>query len=801
MPRLMTDRMQHVRNRKRSRRWPRRPGKRGLLLGTTSILTISILTMLLAACSGKNTSSVSQPDAALQGNWQFTMAPQTDGNPGDPAFSGGLLGGFLLETDGSITGQTVYSVTSSTAVPGIGACNSGSAPVNVTLNGQNVTIAETAGTQTFTLTGTLSSNGLQMTGTYQSTAGTAADGSVCGYAVTGLSWSAVLVPPLTGSIAGSFHSGGTGDNSGLLDQEFVVTGSLVQGANLGASNATVTGMLSFIDPTTGQSDYPCIPLGTVSVNGQISGNTVILQLIDVNGSTDGQIGIPLSQATSNGLNVVTFDSTTNGYVLHSTGQAYVVNTKSCPSTAGGNFEDLGSVCLALNGGTTCQQPITLSPAILDFPPQLLGTPATLQTITLTNSSGSLLSGLTLQFSDNNTYLFSGESDFNNLPSFAETDTCGSGGGPSQQQPFNLNSSQSCSITITFSPQEGCPWLPFGTPPTTAGAPPEWCPLPFQGLQLAVTSPISADNNPTFVVPVTGIGLSAIQPATHELDFSAEEQFNPPEASVPQTLSFTNVSANPVQILGAGPCVNPSKGPLTLPAPRQQQAVAGLLVVGTQPGVNNGILPVVPIGTAPPTITYNCDTDPGTSQPNFQLSSDTCTGTLLASQQGCSVQITYIPQPNTALTGGADYFLELNTLQCWPAGTVASGSNPCEVDSGRFPVELRANPASPLRMSPSAGLDFGNQAVETKSATMTITLLNDPRLTNPQTVTFVGRILASGNYSESDDCPASLAPGSSCTLSVTFKPASAGFIPGTLTINYTPEPTSAPQIVRLRGTGQ
>jgi len=59
----------------------------------------------------------------------------------------------------------------------------------------------------------------------------------------------------------------------------------------------------------------------------------------------------------------------------------------------------------------------------------------------------------------------------------------------------------------------------------------------------------------------------------------------------------------------------------------------------------------------------------------------------------------------------------------------------------------------------------------------------------------------GNYSESDDCPASLAPGSSCTLSVAFKPGTAGFIPGTLTINYTPEPTSVPQLVRLRGTGQ
>jgi len=76
-----------------------------------------------------------------------------------------------------------------------------------------------------------------------------------------------------------------------------------------------------------------------------------------------------------------------------------------------------------------------------------------------------------------------------------------------------------------------------------------------------------------------------------------------------------------------------------------------------------------------------------------------------------------------------------------------------------------------------------------------------------TVTFVGNIVVNGNYSEKDDCPATLAPGSSCTLTVTFNPGSAGFHPGTLTINYTQQPSSGsattgyPQFVYLRGTGQ
>ena len=162
---------------------------RVLLVATTAIT----IAMMLSACGGGSASTGPQPSGSLSGNWQFTMAPQTDGNPHDPTFTGGLLGGFLLQNNSSASGQTVYTVTSSTT----GVCNSGSAPVAVTISGQNVTLTEVAGTQTFTLTGTLSSDGSTMMGTYTSTAGTATDGSPCGYAETGLSWSAVSVPPLS----------------------------------------------------------------------------------------------------------------------------------------------------------------------------------------------------------------------------------------------------------------------------------------------------------------------------------------------------------------------------------------------------------------------------------------------------------------------------------------------------------------------------------------------------------------------------------------------------------------------------
>jgi hypothetical protein len=760
-------------------------------------------TMTLSACGGSS-SGAAQQSATLSGNWQFTVAPPSDGS-----FLGGLQGGFLQQQNGTVTGAAVYAV----SLPGLLIpCNSGSAPITGTISSQNVTLTAVAGTETFTLTGTLSSDGSTMVGTYVSTKGTAGDGTSCGTAQTGLQWSAILVPPITGTIQGSFHS--TGGSAGLGNQDFAVSGALTQGENIGASNATVTGSLSFIEPGMSASDYPCF--STASVNGQISGNSVILQIIGTSGSTIGQIGEPAGSFGSTGVNPVTFNSVNGANILQGLQPTYMVAAGACGGSLGSTVTagDYGNICLAVGGtlGSTnaCQQPITLSPPVLIFPAQMLGSAATTQTTTLGNNSSSTLNGLTLNWINNGDNTFGGFSDFNGLASFQETDACGLGGVPSNGEPFSLSSGQSCAITVSFTPQESCPWLPFGTPPAITGAPPEWCPFP-QGAQITVNSPASADNDKAFVVPITGIGVSAIVPSVPELDFGAEGQLNPPEASLPQMLSFTNNSGYPLQILGSAPCLNPPKGPLKLPHPLlATSSVAGLQVVSNGSG---SILPITADGN---TINYNCDSDSGTFLPNFQISADSCTGTVLVPQASCSLQVAYVPQPKTDINSGLDYFLELNTVQC--SSTVTSD---CEIDSGRFPVELIANAPSPLRMSPSAGLDFGTQKKGTTSAPLTITLLNDPSLTTTQTATFVGRIQVSGipsggscsatsptgNYSESDDCPVTLAPGSSCTVSVNFTPGSVGFDPGKLVIDYTQQPSSGPattgnpQCVYLRGTGQ
>jgi hypothetical protein len=101
------------------------------------------------------------------------------------------------------------------------------------------------------------------------------------------------------------------------------------------------------------------------------------------------------------------------------------------------------------------------------------------------------------------------------------------------------------------------------------------------------------------------------------------------------------------------------------------------------------------------------------------------------------------------------------------------------------------------MSPGAGLDFGSQSLGKSAVSKTITLFNDPSDPNPGTVNFTGNAVK-GDYSETDDCGAALAPGGTCTLTITFKPKIVGFDPGTITITYAP---SQIQTVYLRGSGQ
>ncbi len=104
--------------------------------------------------------------------------------------------------------------------------------------------------------------------------------------------------------------------------------------------------------------------------------------------------------------------------------------------------------------------------------------------------------------------------------------------------------------------------------------------------------------------------------------------------------------------------------------------------------------------------------------------------------------------------------------------------------------------SPASMTPTS-LSFADQNVGTKSPPQTDTLTNVG-----STALSIEKIGITGNdpkdFSETNNCPASLPTGKSCAIKVTFKPTAVGGRSASLSVSY--NGIGSPQTVPLSGTG-
>src|SRR5205085_7910136 len=108
------------------------------------------------------------------------------------------------------------------------------------------------------------------------------------------------------------------------------------------------------------------------------------------------------------------------------------------------------------------------------------------------------------------------------------------------------------------------------------------------------------------------------------------------------------------------------------------------------------------------------------------------------------------------------------------------------------TSLTVTTGSGVTLSP-ASLSFGNQGVNTTSNTQTVTLSN-----STGTALQIVSILASGDFGQTNNCPASLAAGNSCAIQVSFTPSGTGTRNGWLTVNDSD--ASVFQTATMSGTG-
>ena len=135
------------------------------------------------------------------------------------------------------------------------------------MNGSAVSLTVNQSAQSIGLTGSVAGDGSTISGDYSILS------SGCGATETG-TWTAEKVKTLAGNFTGEFTSGVVG----IAPFEF--TGTVTQGANTGASFATMAGSMT-------STNAVCFTDATIT--GTISGKSVVLNILTSDGIAAGQV--------------------------------------------------------------------------------------------------------------------------------------------------------------------------------------------------------------------------------------------------------------------------------------------------------------------------------------------------------------------------------------------------------------------------------------------------------------------------------------------------------------------------------
>ncbi|MGD0267837.1 MAG: choice-of-anchor D domain-containing protein [Candidatus Sulfotelmatobacter sp.] len=154
--------------------------------------------------------------------------------------------------------------------------------------------------------------------------------------------------------------------------------------------------------------------------------------------------------------------------------------------------------------------------------------------------------------------------------------------------------------------------------------------------------------------------------------------------------------------------------------------------------------------------------------------NTCQQPLAPNGGTCTISVSFTPTATGTATG---------TL------TVTDGAS----NSPQTASLTGIGATSAISLSPGT-LAFGNQVLNLASTGQAITVTNSGFINLT-----VNSVVASGGYSQTSNCSgATLTPGQTCTITVTFAPTIVGSMPGAITVNDTA--VGAPHVVGLTGSG-
>jgi hypothetical protein len=186
--------------------------------------------------------------------------------------------------------------------------------------------------------------------------------------------------------------------------------------------------------------------------------------------------------------------------------------------------------------------------------------------------------------------------------------------------------------------------------------------------------------------------------------------------------------------------------------------------------------------ATPTITFSAAPSATYPGPNFTVSATTNSNGALT--------YSYVSGPCTQVSGGT--FSPTGVGTCVVQASTAATTN-FTAGSATQSVTITAPTQTQVRISPPILVFLLPQPVGIASKAEPVVVLN----TGSAALMF-SNITISGDFAQTNNCTGSIAPSSSCTISVTFTPTTTGMRTGTLTL--TDNTKNSPQTVPLTGLG-
>jgi hypothetical protein len=606
-------------------------------------------------------------------------------------------------------------------------------------------VGSTSAAQVVTLTNTgsasLSISSIVASGDYAQT-------NTCGSFVgigANCTISVTFTPTATGSRPGTIT---ITDNAGNSPQTVNLTGTGIAASGPAVTLAPTT--LSFGNQTLNT------PSATQPVTLTNSGTTT-LSITSIAASAQ------YSQTNTCGASVTAGANCTITVTFTPTATGSQPGTITITDNAPGNPH---TVNLSGTGANAPAPAVTLAPTSLSFGNQTLNTPSATQPVTLTNSGTATLNITSIAAS----------------AQYSQTNTCGA----------SVTAGANCTITVTFTPtatgsQPGTITITdnaTGSPhivnlsgtgtnalvPAVTLAPTS---LSFGNQTLntpSATQPVTLTNSGTATLSINGIVASTQYSQTNTCGASVTAgakctitvTFTPTAAgSQPGTITITdNAGGSPQTIplsgTGVAPGVNFSSASLSFGNQNLNTTSAAQPITMTNGGAS--AVSITSIAASAPYAQTN-----------------TC-GSSLAAGGNCTISVTFTPtvagsQPGTIT------FTDSAAGSPQTVGLSGTGTTPG---------------ATTVSLSPTS-LTFSNQQINTTSSSKTV------RLTNTGTVALtVTSVVPSGNFTETNNCGASISPGFNCTISVKFSPTTVGALTGAITI--TDNATGSPQVVPLTGNG-